>query len=114
MKKSLQQIADYYFSLGYRGEKLRKAFLKDEEYQAILKEKKAKITEQLDVSAQDLKKYILPTDEDYVILGKCKKLEKMELSKSDKELVKLIKSQLEDEWRKPLINKLDEILKRYK
>lgn len=113
MKQSLQRIEDHYLELGYRGDKLRNALKSDKEYQKILNEKKAKLTKKFAVTAKDQKKYVLATDDDYVILGKCKELEKLKLSKKDKELVKLIKSQLEDEWRKPLIIKLDEILKRY-
>ena len=38
MKKSLQQIEDNYINLGYRGEKLRVALEKDNEYQKLIRE----------------------------------------------------------------------------
>ena len=56
------------------------------------------------------KKYKLPTKEDREILEKCKKLEKLKLNAKDKALVALIKSQLEDDWRKPLIETLNKLL----
>lgn len=113
MKKSLQRIEDHYLELGYSGEKLRNILKKDSEYQRILKEKKKKLTKKFEVSKIDQRKYVLATDDDYIILGNCKTLEKLKLSEKDKELVKLIKSQLEDEWRKSLIKKLDKVLRKY-
>ncbi|MBU0591739.1 hypothetical protein KKF81_05135 [Candidatus Micrarchaeota archaeon] len=59
------------------------------------------------------KNYILPTERDYEILKKCEKLEKLKLSKNDYELVEFIKTQLEDDWRTPLLRKLDSVIKRY-
>ena len=56
------------------------------------------------------KKYKLPTKEDREILAKCKQSEKLKLSVRDKALVALVKSQLEDDWRKPLIETLDKLL----
>lgn len=55
-------------------------------------------------------KYLLPEDRDFEILAKCKKLEKLPLTERDKNLVKVIESQLEENWRKPLIKKLNELL----
>lgn len=104
---------DHYLELGYNGDKLRDALKSDRKYQKILNEKKAKLTKKFAIATADQKKYVLATDDSYIILGKCKKLEKLKLSNDDKNLVKLIKSQLEDEWRKPLIKKLNEILKQY-
>jgi hypothetical protein len=57
--------------------------------------------------------YILKTKRDIKILNLCKKLEKSNVSKNDKELVKLIKTQLEKDWRKHLIIKLDKLVKKY-
>lgn len=56
------------------------------------------------------KKYKLPTKEDHEILAKCKKLEKLKLNAKDKALVALVKSQLEDNWRKPFIETLNKLL----
>lgn len=113
MKESLQRIEDYYLRLGYSGEKLRNALKKDKEYQKILKEKQAKLTKKFKISKIDAKKYVLPTDEDYIILGKCKELEKKKVSKEDKNMIRLIKTQLEDDWRGYLIKELDRIAKKY-
>lgn len=58
-------------------------------------------------------RYVLKTERDVEILSKCRKLERAKLSKEDRESVRLIKSQLENDWRKPLIKKLDIIVKKY-
>lgn len=39
MKESVQKIEDYYISLGYRGEELRKTLTKDKGYQKLLQTK---------------------------------------------------------------------------
>ena len=60
------------------------------------------------------KKYLLPTERDHEILKKCKKLEKLKLSKNERELVEFIKTQLKKDWRTPLLERLDSLLKKYK
>ena len=60
------------------------------------------------------KKYILKTKRDLKILNLCKKLEKAKLSKSDKNLIVLIKTQLERDWRIPLLKELKKILIKYR
>ena len=59
------------------------------------------------------KKYVLSTDIDYQILEKIKLLEKKNLKKEDAVFVKFIRSQLEREWRKPLLKMLDRLLSKY-
>ncbi len=59
-------------------------------------------------------KYVLKTKRDVEILKLCNKLLKTKLSKSDKDLVLLMKTQLESNWRKHLIIKLNKILDKYK
>ena len=59
-------------------------------------------------------KYVLKTKRDIKILNLCKKLLKEKLSKSDKDLILLIKTQLEKDWRKHLIIKLDKLLNKSK
>ena len=59
-------------------------------------------------------KYVLKTKRDLEILDSCNKLLKNRLSKSDKDLVLLIKTQLETDWRKYLLVKLDKLLHKYK
>ena len=60
-----------------------------------------------------MKKYILKTKRDVTILNSCKRLEKLRLSKADRDLVALIKTQLERDWRKYLIIKLEKLSKKY-
>lgn len=62
---------------------------------------------------EEMRKYLLPEGRDLEILGKCKELESRELSSEDKSLVEFIKTQLEKDWRKPLIEKLNELLGRH-
>ena len=57
--------------------------------------------------------YVLKTKRDIEILNSCKKLEKLKLSKADRDLVTLIKTQLERDWRKYLLNALEKLLIKY-
>lgn len=66
------------------------------------------------VSPAEKKKYILSTDYDFEILAGCRQLENMKLAEEDRSLVKLIKTQLEADWRKPLLSALDKLLRKYK
>ncbi|MBS3113527.1 hypothetical protein J4448_00335 [Candidatus Woesearchaeota archaeon] len=59
------------------------------------------------------KKYVMPTNRDYEILSKVKQLEALKLSKQDKSLALLIKTQLESNWRKYLVQALNKLLKKY-
>lgn len=111
--QQIQEIEDFYNSLGYRGDKLRKVLAKDGQYQRLLKERKEKLTKRFKVTPSEKKKYVLLTDDDFEILAKCKQLEKLKLTKEDRFLVKLIKTQLEDDWRKPLLKKVNLLLKKY-
>ena len=58
-------------------------------------------------------KYVLKTKRDVEILNLCNKLLKNKLSKSDRDLVLLIKTQLESDWRRYLLIKLNKILHKY-
>ena len=69
---------------------------------------------QFTITQLEKKKYVLSKDADFEILAKYKKLKKLKLTKEDKYLVELIKTQLESDWRKPLIKTLNQILKKYK
>lgn len=62
---------------------------------------------------EEKKKYVLKTEQDYDILRKIKQLEKKKLSNADKELVTFLRTQLEEDWRTPMIKQLDELLKKY-
>jgi len=61
------------------------------------------------------KKYVMSIKEDYEILRKVKQLENrsLKLSKQDNHLVHLIKTQLESDWRKYLIQVLNQLLRKY-
>ncbi len=60
------------------------------------------------------RKYVLKEKRDLQILIACKELEKKNLTKTDSEVVKLIKIQLERNWRKPLLKVLKKLRKKYR
>ncbi|MEK6928775.1 MAG: hypothetical protein AABW65_02370 [Nanoarchaeota archaeon] len=57
--------------------------------------------------------YVLKEPEDITILLKIKEVERCRLSKSDKKIVELLRSQLKKNWRDPLIHHLNTMLRRY-
>lgn len=59
------------------------------------------------------KKYVMSTNEDHMILSKVKQLEALKLSKTDNNLVRLIKTQLESDWRKYLIQTLNQLIRKH-
>ena len=63
-------------------------------------------------TAFERKKYVLATQKDIKILRKCKELEKRRLTKGERILVKLVKTQLEEDWRTPLRKAVDKLLKK--
>ena len=64
------------------------------------------------VQSQDKDKYVLADAQDYEILEKIYQLEKKKLSLEDKELVRFARTQLERDWRTPLVKFLDRLLKK--
>jgi len=62
------------------------------------------------ITALDRKKYLLLEKRDLIILKKIKLLEQKKLGKRDRDVLKLIKTQLEKDWRKPLINYLNKLI----
>ncbi|MDP3948162.1 MAG: hypothetical protein Q8P87_00455 [bacterium] len=72
-----------------------------------------KYTPTIKITSSDKKKYVLPEDRDFEILDKCKRLEKSKLIQEDKHLVKYIKTQLREDWRKPLLVELNRLLRKY-
>jgi hypothetical protein len=60
------------------------------------------------------KKYLIDNNTDQKIYDNVKKLEKKKLNKKDKKLVKLIKTQLEKNWRKYLVQEINKLNKTYR
>lgn len=112
-RKSLQEIEDFYVNKGLSGSALREVLEKDGEYRRLLEERKAKLTKKFNVSVKEQRRYILSTDLDYEILGKVHKLENKPLSKDDRNLVQFARTQLEEDWRSPLIRALNKLLRKY-
>ncbi|MFA5076685.1 MAG: hypothetical protein WC480_04720 [Patescibacteria group bacterium] len=114
MKKSLQAIEDYYYQKGLRSSKLRRATEADEEYIKILQKRWAQLTKKFFITSQDKKRYSMSTDADYQILDRIYRLEKRKLSPKDRELVKLVRTQLEHHWRAPILRFLNQLVKKYR
>ena len=72
-----------------------------------------KPTKRFPLTKTEQRKYVMSTNEDYEILQKVKKLEKLKLTKEEKILVWLIKTQLEPKWRKYLLQTLNNLFKKY-
>lgn len=113
MTKSLQHIEDHYLTQGLKGDTLRKALENDTEYQKLLEERKAAVRNKYDVTQQEEREYLLPNEEDYEILSTVKTLESKSLSDCDREIIELVKSQLRDDWRAPLLEKLKQLTQKY-
>ncbi len=65
------------------------------------------------VKPTDKKRYVLGEKRDYLILDKIYKLEKQKLSPDEKKMLKLIRTQLEADWRKPLLKTLEKMTIKY-
>ncbi len=65
------------------------------------------------VTKSEKRKYVLKEKKDFLILSKIKELEKCKLNKQDEKIVKLIRTQLEENWRTPLIKFLNKLLVKY-
>ncbi|MFH1359281.1 MAG: hypothetical protein ABIH37_05310 [archaeon] len=110
----LQEIQDRYVIGGYSGKALEKKLNKNATYQKLFKSYRNKTKKlQSGISKKELKKYPLPLPEDFKIIKMIKKLKNKNLSKHDKEIVSIISSQLELDWRTPLIKYLNKLLKKY-
>ena len=112
-KKSLQKIEDDYIKNGYRGSQLKLILGKDKQWQRLLRERKAKIHSNIVLTPGERKKYVMSTEEDYKILSVIKELEKSGLNKQDYIIIKLIRTQLEHDWRKPIFKRLTQLKKKY-
>ena len=110
--KTLDELVGFYAKLGYTGFNLKSKVEKDGRYAQLLKKRKDYLTK-IGVSKIEQKKYVLLTGKDVEILRRCNKLEKT-VNKEDGLVVKLIKTQLEEDWRSPLMKKLKELERKYK
>ena len=66
------------------------------------------------INTKDKKRYVLGEERDYKILEQIYKLEKCKLTPEDKNILKFARTQLEHDWRKPLIKFLDKLTEKYK
>jgi len=65
------------------------------------------------IRTADKKRLLLEEKRDYEILEMIYELEKRKLSKEQEELVRFLKSQLEDDWRKPLLRFVKKFVKQF-
>ena len=107
---SISEIQHTLIAQGLRGEKLRHAIGDNKEYQRIMKRRVSKlVTKNKKVSD----KYVMSVNDDFEIMNLIKQLEKKKLSKSDREVIKLLKTQLEHDWRLPLKSFLEKLMRKY-
>jgi hypothetical protein len=66
------------------------------------------------LTAYEKKNYVMKTKKDFIILSKIKELEKKKLNSKEKEAVRLMRTQLKEDWRSPLISYLNKLLSKYK
>lgn len=114
MKKSLQSIQDFYEKQGYKGAQLRRMIENDKEWREIVKDRNRKLSKRVSLTKSEKTKYVMSTDEDYEILDKIKQLEKLMLKKEDRYFIKFLRTQLEHDWRKPILAELNKLLRKYK
>ena len=69
---------------------------------------------EIKITSLDRRKYVFDNKKDEMIFKKSKKLESKKLDRRDKEVIKLIITQLKKDWRNPLISYLNKLLKKYK
>lgn len=72
-----------------------------------------KLRERYGIKPEEEYGYVMGEERDYVILAKIKEFEAKGLNEDDKKLVAFCRTQLEDDWRAPLIEKLDELFRKY-
>jgi len=65
------------------------------------------------ITSKDKKRYVLGEERDCLILEKIYRLEKHPLSLEDKKTTNLIRTQLEKDWRAPLLQALNRLLRKY-
>lgn len=68
----------------------------------------------LKITNYERKNYILTDKKSQIILLKIKELKKKKLNKKDKEIIRLLRTQLKKDWQSPLIIYLNKLLKKYK
>lgn len=68
----------------------------------------------LKIKKTDARKLVLSDKKDLQILQIIYVLERKKLSVADRKLIKFIKTQLEKDWRKPLLEFAQDLLKKYK
>ena len=107
----MQDIGDEYYNKGLRGKELKNALSKDKEFKEVLKERLEKRTRSIKLLLGEKEKYYLPIDKDIEILSKIHEIEKWDnLSEEERMIVTFVRTQLQTDWREPLVVILNELL----
>ena len=65
------------------------------------------------IRPEDVTRYALKEDRDYDILERIYSLETLSLAPEDAHIAQLIRTQLDHDWRTPLLAELDRLIARY-
>ena len=68
----------------------------------------------MEATKYEKENYVLSDKKNLLMLYKIKELEKNKLSKTDKEVIKMVRTQLKKDWQTPLIAYLNKVSKKYK
>ena len=112
-RQSLSAIERSYTNQGYQGARLRQALERDYGYQALLAERRQRLARQFSITPSERKRYVLSTEQDFAILALCKRLARQKLTAQERTLVRLIRTQLEHDWRAPLLKALRNVARKY-
>lgn len=66
------------------------------------------------LTSYEKKNYVMKDRKDFLILSKIKQLENTKIDRKDREIIRLIKTQLKNDWRTPLIVYLNKLLIKYR
>jgi hypothetical protein len=112
--KSAQEIEDYYVDRGLKNDELRRALMSDSEYRQVINNKRRQRINIFGLTSSEKLRYVLATDLDVDILKRTKSLLGCELSEEDRETLEFILTQLYEDWRSPIFDKLNAIERKYR
>lgn len=75
----------------------------------MTEEERNKLRGKYGIKPEEEAGYVMADERDYAILAKIKELETKDLNEEDRKIVAFCRTQLEDDWRKPILEKLGEL-----
>ena len=112
MPMTLSSIQDAYYRKGYRGARLRAALARNPAYRRLVTVLRTESGAR-SASRRELGRYVLSEAQDMDILQLVKRLERRHLSASERAILRLIRTQLEADWRTPLLRFLRTLDRKY-